>query len=679
MSTPTRYSVDAEALRARAASLRRRLIVVLFGDYVGLTVFCATLFVLGVTWREGVFINDNYAVANALVAVEEGHLDLRRAAYGPSLGTPGVFEGADGRPYGRNYAQVFLALPVLVLLRGVAVVADLRLLLTGGWVLLLLLTLRWVGHAVGRRRAATIGGSVLALVLFVASLPFATQLPSSWLPFLALQFVTAIATALIGVLGYRLLAQAYSRRVGVAAAVGMVFGTSTAFWGTIPKRHILSACLALLAVYCLYRSRTQEANSQAILGDDLSGVPMTRRVGYRAAAYASVGIVAWVGVPEAVALGPAVFVADLATSVRHDWLPRAVLVVGLVSVVAFLPFAATNTAIAGNPFEPPLGLSGYDPPEEPTSDGAATPTPTPSETGLPATPTATPTAIPTAEPTPTPPPTPPGTATPTGGGIPDISFDLPLSSVTNRMMGGMRLLTQEPERVYRTFIRSQYTTRGSGRADTIAGANLAVLEAAPVLGGLLGFVVLGLRRIGVEKPLGSVRGLSSLFSDPLRTVDIFAVCYSILLSLVYISSLPLHAMINTRYLMPMYPLLAYLVVRIPAVREAIGNRWQWAAWTYMGTVLIGGQMFFAAVTLGNSSVGESMQAHSVVNLGIAGLLATWVVAATLATRRDAADRYDGIGAILLGLAAGAGTVLVLLASIAYFPVGDFLLPLVPDL
>jgi hypothetical protein len=74
-----------------------------------------------------------------------------------------------------------------------------------------------------------------------------------------------------------------------------------------------------------------------------------------------------------------------------------------------------------------------------------------------------------------------------------------------------------------------------------------------------------------------------------------------------------------------------------------------------------------------------MQAHSVVNLGIAGLLATWVVAATLATRRDAADRYDGIGAILLGLAAGAGTVLVLLASIAYFPVGDFLLPLVPDL
>lgn len=46
---------------------------------------------------------------------------------------------------------------------------------------------------------------------------------------------------------------------------------------------------------------------------------------------------------------------------------------------------------------------------------------------------------------------------------------------------------------------------------------------------------------------------------------------------------------------------------------------------------------------------------------------------------DEADRYDTASTILLGLAAGAGTVLVLLASIAYFPVGDFLLPLVPDL
>jgi hypothetical protein len=74
-----------------------------------------------------------------------------------------------------------------------------------------------------------------------------------------------------------------------------------------------------------------------------------------------------------------------------------------------------------------------------------------------------------------------------------------------------------------------------------------------------------------------------------------------------------------------------------------------------------------------------MQTHAVVDLGLASLLAGWAVAATLATRRGTADGYDTAGAVLLGTAAGAATVLVLLASVAYFPVGEFLLPLVPDL
>jgi hypothetical protein len=129
----------------------------------------------------------------------------------------------------------------------------------------------------------------------------------------------------------------------------------------------------------------------------------------------------------------------------------------------------------------------------------------------------------------------------------------------------------------------------------------------------------------------------------------------------------------------MYPLLLYAVARLPAVRRTVEHRWRYAAWTYAGTVLIAGQLFLAGVTVLEMTNGQSMQAHAVVNLSIATLLGLWAVAATLGNRREGPDRYDDAGAILLGLAAGAGTVLILLATIAYFPTGGFFLPLVPDL
>lgn len=119
---------------------------------------------------------------------------------------------------------------------------------------------------------------------------------------------------------------------------------------------------------------------------------------------------------------------------------------------------------------------------------------------------------------------------------------------------------------------------------------------------------------------------------PLRIVDVFAGCYTVLLMGLYLGSLPLHAMINTRYLFPAYPLLAYAVVRLPAVRRVINRRWHLSVWTYLGTVGIGGQLLLAGTTLFTTGVGEAMQAHAVVSLLVAGVVTIWAVVATLLSR-----------------------------------------------
>lgn len=66
-----------------------------------------------------------------------------------------------------------------------------------------------------------------------------------------------------------------------------------------------------------------------------------------------------------------------------------------------------------------------------------------------------------------------------------------------------------------------------------------------------------------------------------------------------------------------------------------------------------------------------MQTHAVANLSTVALLGSW--AAIKGIRAD--PRFDQVGAVCIGLAAGAGTVLILLASVGYFG-GSFLLPIV---
>jgi len=631
VSTPTRPAVDVDALRATLATRRRALLRLLFGDRLGLTLFCGTLFVLGVTWRQAAFINDNYTVANALVAVADGHLDLRTAAYGPGLATPGAVESG-GRVYGRNYGHVLLALPVLLLLRGLAAVADLRVLLTGVWAVCLLWTLRGAGASLGHQRAGTLLGSGLALLVFAGSVPLASDLPADWLPFLALQAVSVVAAALLAVTCYRLVEAMHGRRVGLAAGGATVLATGVGFWATIPKRHVLVALIAVAAVYALYRSRAVADGERA-------------DIRYRAAAYATAGPAAWVAAPEGAILGLAVAAADLSTAGREDLAPRALVGIGVATVLAFLPFLLTNLAIAGDPLEPPRQLASYQGGDLAGGGGTGGGGQSGGAGG--------------------------GGGTDSGSTGSRFGAGTAVGLVVGRFLEGATVAVTEPGRVVRTFLRTGYSTDAWSGANEILGANLSVLESAPVLGALAGTVALGARRIRA--------GASGDREPGIGVVDAFAVGYALLLTLAYLPRLPLHASVTVRYLVPTYPLLVYAVARLPAVRRAVEHRWRTAAWSYAGTVLVGGQLFLAAVTLRNSAVGESMQTHAVVDLGLASLLAGWAVAATLATRRGTADGYDTAGAVLLGTAAGAATVLVLLASVAYFPVGEFLLPLVPDL
>ena len=136
-------------MRARPHHLGRAV----FGDRLGAVVFLAAVSTYLLCWRVGVLITDSYTVANTLAAVADGQLHVDRAVYGPSLETPGMGT-RDGRFYGRNYGQVFLALPLLWALEALAAVTELRVSVAGVWALSLLALSLLVGRELDRPRPA---------------------------------------------------------------------------------------------------------------------------------------------------------------------------------------------------------------------------------------------------------------------------------------------------------------------------------------------------------------------------------------------------------------------------------------------------------------------------------------------------------------------------------------------
>jgi len=593
---------------------------VVFGDGYGTALFLGSVCFFMLYWRIGVFITDTNAIATTLLNVADGHLHLTAAPYGSGIESPGTYVSGD-RVYGRNYGVVFAALPILWFLDGAAAVADIRIVLVACWALLVI---GWTGTLARLfdRQWVVAVGSVVAVATFLGSLTAATPIDPLARPVIALQLLTMIATALSGVVLYRLLARIYDRRLGLFAGAGTVLATPLGFWASLPKRHAFTVLLLLVSCYALYRSRAA--------ADDGDGAATT----FRALAYAAVGLLAWVHAAEALVVFLVLVAVDVPTARSND--RRSLAIVGGAFLLSLVPFFLTNVLISGNPIEPPRLLPSYG---SESSSGLGS-----------------------------------GGGGPSGGFFENtvvgqtiakgISI---LTALGAKLAGGLAILLTDGTRVYQTFVRSGYIPEVAADESGLA-ISLTVLESAPLLAAAVGLPVAAVRRLRAE---GAGRFRTHL-GTPVGAVDAFVVGTALLFTLLYMTRLPLHAQVTVRYLHPLFALGIYGVARLAVVREAVADHWRVSLWTYAGAVLIGGQLVVAFLALTGPTLGEAVQFHAVVSLTTATLLGVWIAAASAS--EAVPRRY---GAVTLALAAAAGTLFLLLSGLDYFDyAGQYMLPVV---
>lgn len=616
-------------VRDRVGPTVSQSIQVLFGDRCGLILFVGATVFFGLFWRVDFFITDNLTIANTLVNVADGHLYFDELVYQPpSDETPGM-SVVDGWLYGRNYGHVFLALPVLWLLDALATVADPSTAIAGAWSLAILALFDQIGAETDRRERLAGVGVVLSTIAFAANVAILRPIDPRWFPMMALQLFTIVAAALVPVVLYRLLDSMHDRRTGLFAGAAAVLATPVAIWATVPKRHTITALLALLAVYSFYVSRSTSSNRTALRA--------------RALSYVWAGLTAWVHAPEGVVLLVAVATVDVTTARSNHW--THLLVIGTVFVVSLLPLFVTNQLIAGNPLAVPRMLPSYGGQEtivalegslDPASGDPGAGTGGQSDAGQ---------------------------ERGEGGLQGQWSSSNPLIGITQAVVGllvifaaqlleGLSELSQ-PQELIQTFVRRGNPAywRGGGRA-----INLSVLESMP-LAALL--VSVPLARYGDRKRNGRRHGLAGVLDGsitPNRATDVLVVAYLSILLLVYAPRLPVRASITVRYLHPMYPLLVYLVARQSVVRGVLAERRELLAWSYAASVLIGGQILAVVLIRTATTPGEAIQFHGLLALGAATLLLGW---STLARLRSG---YERTGAVLLAVT-GAVTTLYLLFSI----------------
>jgi hypothetical protein len=539
----------------------------------------------------------------------------------------------DGRLYGRNYGHVFLAVPFVWALRALSVVADPRILLAALWSLGLIAFSGQFGRVTSRHRRVLAGGSLLALFVFAVNVWLATPLADRWIPHLAFQLSTIVAAGLLVTLLYRLLKLLTSQRTAMMLGTAAAISTPIAFWAPLPKRHTMSALLVLATVYSFARGRDVEGHSSA------------RR--FRALAYVWVGLLTWVNAAEGLAVFVGLVAVDVLTA-RENTVTELATVAGAF-LLSLLPFFATNTLVVGNPVLPPNLWPNFngnqpvfvdgewwnkaDPPGggEGGSGGGGSTDP---NTGDPSHP----------------------------GALPGIGFvSSAVSTLTDgidrligRMDRGLSLLTDEPDRLYRTFVRSGWSSTQARDSQAI---NMAMLETAPLFGGLLAL------------PALARRGKLSVPSEwsPRHQTDLLVFVLGFALLFFYLRRLPIHASVTVRYLHPLLPLLVYAAGRTSGVQSVIETRLRTVLWTYAAGILVGGQLLIIGLFLFTSSIGEAVQLHALINLSFAGALGFWVLG--FETVLDD-DRSLTLGAILLGLTISAGTVTMLFLSWNHLTYGD---------
>jgi len=595
----------------------------LFGDELGVVVFLGSLCFAMVYWRAGVFITDNETLVRTLEALAEGRVWIEPATGGSVFDAPGA-EVRDGFVYGRNYGQLVVSLPALWLLEFLARVADLRVALVAFWHLAALAFTVRLGRVLERERAVGVAGSVLVFALFVVNLARATRFVDPPMALLALQVTSLLAVGFVAVFFYRLVAFQYDRRLGVLAGSAGVVVLPVGFWATIPKRHVFTVLVCVVVLYAFARSREPDATGSIAFLDHL---PV-----YRAAAYALVGFLTWIHAAEGLFVFLALVAVDVPTAPAND--RRTLAFVAAVFAVSLLPTVATNLLVTGDPIRPPRTLGGA---------------------GL----------------------TTPASAEPTDAGpdgpllrLLDTTTDLFvieaagwLLSVVSGIARESLVSMTEHQRVYQTFVRSAGAERTGGQL-AFWDTNLSVFESAPILGA------------GVAVAAAFASRLVRTPRDTLERIDATAALAGALVVaflLVYASKLPLHVQITQRYILPVYPLALYLLVRSDLVRVLVDDLATRRAllWSYGAGVLLGTQLFLAYVLARDLTVAEAARANALLALALAAFLALAVGGSVLE------ERLRTTAAVTTGLAGAAGTLFLLVSGVHYFGfVGEFVLPVV---
>lgn len=604
-----------EAASARDG-LDSRIGTLLFGDRLGLLLFLSALGFVWLYWRAGVFITDTNTLVRTLDAVSGGTFVIDDAT-GTHFSAPGAVVH-DGLVYGRNYGQAVLALPFLWTIEAISAVANVRVALLAGWHLILLAILAQLARFWERRRLAVTVGSALVIASFLLNVVLATGFANVPKPLLALQLGSMVAGGAVAVLLYRLCRRLYDVRTAMAAGGAGVFVLPVGFWAPVPKRHVLVAAILLGILYLFAVSRSPNAG---VGFHGIGPLPI-----YRAGAYGLVGLLAWIHAAEALFVFIPLVLVDLPTAPRND--VRELGFVLATFLVALLPFFLTNWLISGDILEPPRALSQSDDPRTTNFIGGAD-----------------------------------GSGGGSGGGgYPGsaiVAEILWLWSVTWTQISRSLSRLANLDAVLGTWIRSGSLDRlASGGVPEFRAVNLAVLESVPLFGGFLATAgVLARRRLR-----------SSL--SAVRPTDALALGLVVGFVLLYMQDLPIHVQVTVRYLLPTYPLLIYLGVRLLPIRRLLKNRLGYTLWAYAAVVLIGSQLVLAAVVLANETVSEAVQLHGILGLGAATFLGVSALAAAVA------DRFEPVAAVALGVAAGAGTVFILLSGLAYFSfVGQYVLPM----
>jgi len=604
--------------RHRVRRVRDLAVRFLFGDRVGCLVFLASLCLFVGLWRTAFLINDSYTIANGLYAVAHGDIAMTTAEYG-SLRSPGT-NFYDGDRFSRNYGAIVLSLPFLYGIRALSAVADPRIVIVACWSLLVFATIVLLGREIDARRLCTVVGGGLVTILFVVNVALAQPLESIPYHLLALQLFHMTVAAFAGTLAYRLLTATDGRRLGIAAATVVVGATPLAFWASVPKRHVITATVALAVAVALLYSRDGEHEWS---------------LEARALCYVLIALLAWIHAPEALVLFVAFLVVDVPTAPSNS--PRTVGLLAGVFLLALVPLFVTNTLISGDPLTVPRMLRSV----SSNADISLT-----------------------------------GSASSSGGGGGGSSSDgivlptfllvavallqsalEPLTKLLSLVERGFTTLITDPNDAYRTLVRSGYVSRLSQRAQDTAAANLSLLESAPLLAAVVAVVPAGLR---TTYECVDERSLP----DGCTSADAFLVLFAVTLSLVYIGTLPLHAQVTVRYLFPVTPAVACLAVRLPPIRRALDAHLETMLWTGLAGVLIGSQFVLVALLSLDVARGEAFQFHALLGLAVATLLAVWCLVGSVT------DRFDRAGAALLGAATAVATIFVCFAAVEYFGLGQ---------